>query len=274
MMSVRSAAVRHLNLQLDGQILHVLSFGEHTTSAPPLLCLHGVTGNAWIWHDVADHLSRGRQVLVPDLRGHGDSRWSANAAYATSDHVRDLAGLLEALDIEECDIAGLSWGGLVALAYAANHPGRVRRLAVLDVEPSCQQADDAVPLRPTQFPDLNSVYTWERAANPNAPDPLLHLFAASSVRPGDDGTWARKHDRFFFTRWPFRNDDAWTTLEQLTLPALFLHGERSFVRREVMEEMAARVDGAVFHSLKDTGHLLPLEAPQAVGEHLEAFFRS
>ncbi|WP_316157387.1 alpha/beta hydrolase [Cupriavidus sp. BIC8F] len=254
--------------------LHVLAFGEHTTGAPPLLCLHGVTGNAWLWHDVADHLSQGGLVLAPDLRGHGDSRWSAKAEYSTSDHVRDLAGILDALEIEVCDIAGLSWGGLIALEYTANYPGRVRRLAVLDVEPSYQQADDAVPPRPTQFPDRNSVYTWERAANLNAPDPLLHLFAASSVRPGDDGTWARKHDRFFFTRWPFRNDDAWATLEQLRLPTLFLHGERSFVRRQVMEEMAARVHGAVFHSLKDTGHLLPLEAPQSVSEHLEAFLRS
>ncbi|WP_454712093.1 alpha/beta fold hydrolase [Cupriavidus nantongensis] len=269
-----SAALQHAMVQLDGIALHTLRFGRERNDAVPLLCLHGVTGTGWLWHDVAQQLCPGRQVIVPELRGHGDSQWSRDAAYATDDHLRDLEGLLDALAIDRCDLAGLSWGALIGIRYAARHPHRIRKLAILDVEPSFEQPVDAVPQRPESFPDLQAVCAFERAANPGAPEALLQLFAAGSVRPGENGTWVRKHDRFFLRRWPFRNDDVWAQLASLEMPLLLLHGADSFVRREVMERMAGLAGTSRFHDVAGAGHLLPLEAPHVVGAHLEEFFQA
>lgn len=240
-------------------------------AAPPLICVHGVTGHAWIWHDVAQALSEKRRVIALDLRGHGDSQWSAKQAYGTEQHVEDLHDAVTALGLEHFDFAGASWGALAGIAYAARYPGRMRRFAVIDVEPSFSQRETEVMPRPEWFESADAVLEWERKANPNAPESLLTLHAMYSVQCSERGGFVRKHDPFFFKRWPFRNDNCWDALRALDLPLLFVHGEKSFVRGEVMEEMAriAR-QGQILH-VENSGHLIPLEAPAMLSAALHSF---
>ncbi|TFL14830.1 alpha/beta hydrolase [Pusillimonas caeni] len=267
---VESAAVRHLYFSGEAGDIHALEFG-HDASRPPVLLLHGVTGAAWIWHDVAQALGRRRRVIALDLRGHGQSARSASRQYATADHARDLARVADQLDVPALDLAGQSWGALIAVHYASGHPGKVGRLAVVDVEPSFEQAEDAVHPRPRLFNDIGEVLDWERNANPSAPESLLALWARQSVQHGAEGGWVRRHDPFFFERWPFRRDDLWNALPGLDMPSLLVHGRRSFVREPVMRDMAARMPDARLEIL-DSGHLVPLEAPQALAALLEEHF--
>ena len=253
-------------------LLHARQYGAIHSASVPLVLLHGVTGHAGLWHQVACALSKNRAVIALDFRGHGLSDWSRQQDYATAAHVQDLASLLEALGQAQYDLAGLSWGGLVGLEYAARYPERVRRLAVLDVEPSFAQSEHDVMPRPGNFPSRDAVLEYEGKANPQAPQPLLQLFAYESVNQVAAGLWQRRHDPYFLTRWPFRNDDVWARLEELRCPTLLLHGERSFVRLSVMKEMQDRLRyPAGLHELPGTGHLLPLEAPGLVAAYLEDF---
>ena len=74
---------------------------------------------------VAEHAS----VMLYDLRGHGMSERPA-ANYRVADFVADLAALTS--DLPAFDLVGNSFGGLLALAFAAAHPGRVGKLALID----------------------------------------------------------------------------------------------------------------------------------------------
>jgi len=273
---VSTTVVRHHYLpSRSGLRLHVLEFvGKDgaNRSAPPLLLLHGVTGHAWLWHDVADMLSGGRAVYALDMRGHGDSQWSANGAYKTAQHVEDLEDVIAGLCLPSwIDIAALSWGALVAMSYAGRHAGMIRRLAVVDVEPNFAQGETELFPRPDWFSCSTEVLEWERKANAYAPQALLALHAEASVMPGRHGGFVRKHDPYFFTRWPFRSDDLWPLLATLTMPMLLLHGEHSFVRQEVMKLMAALAPQASYAEIADSGHLVPLDAPQALAARLQHF---
>ncbi|MDM0046181.1 alpha/beta hydrolase [Variovorax dokdonensis] len=264
--------VRHHFIPAAGVLLHALEFGKDTSDMPPLVLLHGVTGHAWLWHDVAARLAANRRVIAYDLRGHGDSQWSAEARYDSEDHIADLQALSNSLSLERFSIAGLSWGALIGIGFAARHPERVDRMAIVDVEASFSVDQDAVAPRPETFASIEEAMAWERKANPHAPSDLLELFARQSVRPAQAGGWVRKHDPFFFRRWPFRRDDRWSELRSLRMPLVLVNGGRSFVRTEVMQDMAASVPGAQFEIVADSGHLIPLEAPDVLAQQLVRFF--
>lgn len=102
--------------------------GEH------LVLIHGLGANLSFWYfGAARLLARRRNVLMYDLRGHGRSAMPKEG-YALQHMVRDLVELLDLLGIERADVAGHSFGGRVALAFAAQHPERVRNLIVADTQ--------------------------------------------------------------------------------------------------------------------------------------------
>lgn len=275
MRNLASTALRHHFVDASGIRIHAIEFDPgtavHQRDRPPLLMLHGVTGHAWLWLDVATALSASHRVIAIDLRGHGDSQWSSVSAYETADHVSDLNAVANALELPRFSVAGLSWGGLITIGYSARFADRLERIAIIDVEASFSQPTDAVPERPAEFDSLESVEAWERQANPRAGIAAIASAAQNSVRPTAAGRWVRKHDPFFLRSWPFRRDDRWSELRALRAPALFISAQNSFVRASVMQEMAARTPGAEFVSIPDCGHLIPLEAPAALAAQLHQF---
>lgn len=102
--------------------------GEH------LVLIHGLGANLSFWYfGAARLLARRRNVLMYDLRGHGRSAMPREG-YGLHHMVRDLVDLLDLLGIDRADIAGHSFGGRVAMAFAALHPERVRNLIVADTQ--------------------------------------------------------------------------------------------------------------------------------------------
>ena len=136
--------VDHRFFAVNSLRLHAIDYGG---VGHPIILLHGVTGDAWVWSDVAGQLTLWGQVLAIDLRGHGDSQWSAGGAYGTTDHADDVARIIETLDSGAADVVGLSWGGLVALRLADRHPALVRSVAVLDMATSFDTGSADVPER-------------------------------------------------------------------------------------------------------------------------------
>src|SRR6266536_2253020 len=107
--------------------LHVHEWGD--AAAPPLVCLHGVTGHGERFRRLAEERWATRfHVLAPDLRGHGRSGWEQPWTNATH-----LADLVETFDSGPADWVGHSWGGRLVLELAARHPERVRRAVLLDL---------------------------------------------------------------------------------------------------------------------------------------------
>src|SRR3546814_611933 len=110
---------------------------------PPLLLLHGYPQTHAIWHRVAPRLAEHFTVVVPDLRGYGDSAKppsdADHAAYSKRAMAGDLTAVMRALGFERFHLAGHDRGGRVAYRMALDHPDRVKKLATLDIVPTIEQ---------------------------------------------------------------------------------------------------------------------------------------
>jgi pimeloyl-ACP methyl ester carboxylesterase len=265
---ITTAPVRHAWAEHEARRLHHLDFGG---TGAAVVCVHGVTSCAWVWHDAIAHgLTGGGHGMAVDLRGHGDSGWAAPERYRTVDHAGDLEAVLDAFGLRRAHLVGSSWGALVVLALAARRPDVVQRLVLVDIEPSFTQAETEVPPRPARFDGLADAATYWRSNNPAAPDDLVHLLAAASTRPGPGGGLVPAHDPLFLDRWPFRSEDWWDALGAVAAPTLVVRAERSWVRAEVCDRMASRLSRAERVDIS-SAHVVPVDAPQPLARAVAGF---
>ena len=123
-----------------GNRLHGLDFGGE---GPTLVCLHGVTGNAWNWYAVALGVRAHRRVVALDFRGYGESQWSPSHDSPLR-HV-DLAGAAQRCPAAARGPRGILWGALVALR--TRRASRRSRTVAWSVEPSLSRRDSCSPPR-------------------------------------------------------------------------------------------------------------------------------
>jgi proline iminopeptidase len=99
---------------------------------PPLVCLPGGPGRVPGYLGNLGGLGRSRELILPDIRGTGDSEVPADpAAYRCDRIARDVEAFRADLGLDQMDLLGHSAGGNVALLYAAAHPERISRLILL-----------------------------------------------------------------------------------------------------------------------------------------------
>ena len=256
----------------DGIRLHLLDYGGR---GRPIVLLHGVGGHAWMWAEIAPALAEIGRPLALDLRGFGESQWSDDRAYATEDHRDDLARVAGALELGRVDLVGFSWGGLVALAYTAAYPDRVRRLVIIDIAPSSALAETALPPGITgRFADHAEAVEAQRRLAPRASDAQLEIMAAFDTRSHPDGGLETRRDPLFLERWPFRADDRWDELRALDAPTLVVRAADSVVLSPAeAEQMVAEAPAARLVTVPEAGHLVVLEQPAAVRRTLVEFLR-
>ncbi|MEV2240647.1 alpha/beta hydrolase [Micromonospora sp. NPDC049891] len=124
----------------DGVALHAAIGG----SGSPIVLLHGFPQTHLMWRHVAADLAADHTVIVPDLRGYGDSDKPADpdgTAYAKRTMAADVVALAGALGHDRFALAGHDRGALVAIRAGLDHPERISRLAVLDVLPTLDMWD-------------------------------------------------------------------------------------------------------------------------------------
>ena len=259
---------------VEGSVANRLHYVDYGGSGRPLICMHGVTGNAWSWYEVATELSERRRVLALDFRGYGESQWSASHDYTTTDHVADLKAVVDTLDAPEVDLMGVSWGALAAIQYATDNPDKVGDVIVVDIEPSFDQGETDISPPPASHADADAVRAFVAQAFPNASSNMVALIAATCFYPVDEGRFAPKYDPFFLERWPFRSDDQWERLDRLQTTTLFVHAGDSFVRAEVMADMAARVRRSELVEVKKSTHLIPVDNPAGLLEVVRPFLNA
>jgi haloacetate dehalogenase len=106
-------------------------------SGPPLLLLHGYPQTHVCWHRVAPELARHFTLVIPDLRGYGDSKGPppspGHVAHSKREMARDFVTVMSALGHEKFGVVSHDRGGRVGYRLALDHPDRVTRLATLDI---------------------------------------------------------------------------------------------------------------------------------------------
>jgi haloacetate dehalogenase len=126
---------------------------DRAGSGPPVLLLHGFPETKLMWREIARLLASQFTVVCADLRGYGDSSCPPSAAdhapYSKRAMARDMVEVMRQLGFERFGVAGHDRGGRVAYRAALDHPGRIARLAVLDILPidaAWERADDRLAL--------------------------------------------------------------------------------------------------------------------------------
>ena len=97
----------------------------------PLVLIHAFPFDGQMWTATAQALSSRCRVIVPDMRGFGESGLGGSDP-SIADMADDVAAMLDGLGIERAAVGGLSMGGYVALAFAARHRARLERLILAD----------------------------------------------------------------------------------------------------------------------------------------------
>ena len=163
----------------------------------PVLAVHGLASNARMWDQVAALLSdRGHPVVAVDLRGHATSADVPDTGLdPTVQAARDLSAVCQSLGCDRPVVVGQSWGGNVVLQLAADDPGLVHGLGLVDggwlvLSDRWSSLDEAWEvLAPPRFHGVRRDQLLEqlRRAHPGWSDEAIAASAAN-LRADDDGT--------------------------------------------------------------------------------------
>ncbi|RYE34295.1 MAG: alpha/beta hydrolase [Hyphomicrobiales bacterium] len=121
------ASFKTQEIATNGATIHVRVGGQ----GPAVVLLHGYGETGDMWAPMAADLARNYTVVVPDLRGLGLSSKPASG-FDKRTQAGDVAGVLDALKIEQADLVTHDIGNMVGFAFAAQHPRRVGRFALID----------------------------------------------------------------------------------------------------------------------------------------------
>lgn len=156
----------------------------------PLLMIHGSGPgvSAWAnWRLVMPELARQARVIAPDMVGFGFTERPAGQQYTMDAWVDQAVGLLDALDIEQPDLVGNSFGGALAVALTIRHPQRVRRLVLMGavgVHFPITEGLDAVWGYTPSIANMRRImdyFAWDRSL---VNDELARLRYEASIQPG------------------------------------------------------------------------------------------
>jgi haloacetate dehalogenase len=127
---------QHLDMKTSGATIRV----RHGGSGPPLLLLHGNPQSHVCWHKVAARLSQRYHVVLPDLRGYGDSSLPEAGAnhinYSFRAMAQDMVEVMEQLGYRRYSVAGHDRGGRTTYRMCLDHPERIVKASLMDVLPN------------------------------------------------------------------------------------------------------------------------------------------
>jgi len=135
-MAAHFKGFQHLDMRTSGAIIRL----RHGGSGPPLLLVHGNPQNHTCWYKIAASLAQHYHVILPDLRGYGDSSLPEagpnNINFSFREMARDLIEIMEQFGYQRFMIAGHDRGGRTAYRLCLDHPERVIRACLMDIVPN------------------------------------------------------------------------------------------------------------------------------------------
>ena len=260
----------------------------------PFVVLHGGPG---MWHDELfpffDDLATDHQVIFYDQRGNGQSPMGeiTTENFTVDWLVSDLDELRTAWGLDRINIIGHSWGGLLAMYYAAKHPSSVERLVLVDAAPAntelLVQSYDALTARFTERDRsrLEEIYSSDRFA---AGDPALFneamrisegpTFHVDEAREeyfrivAFDEVTARNMVRIAGPAQAIkRNITIQHELGSIDCPTLVMHGDHDFIVRDAPNLVCDLIADARLVVIPDSGHYPFIEQPNAFTTALRTF---
>ena len=146
---------------------------------PPLLLLHGFPQSHVMWRRVAQVLGRYYFLVMPDLRGYGDSSKTAglpdHSNYSKRNMAHDMVAVMDALGVDAFFVCGHDRGGRVSHRLALDHAARVKKLCVIDIAPTLDMYEGRSMTEP-YMAFARAYYHWFHMLQP-APLPEIMMGA-------------------------------------------------------------------------------------------------
>jgi pimeloyl-ACP methyl ester carboxylesterase len=254
--------------------LHYLEWGD--PAAPPLLLVHGGRDHAHSWDWVAKELRSRWRVIVPDLRGHGDSAWSPDGDYSHAAYIYDLAQLIHQLQLAPVSIVAHSLGGSISLRYAGIYPDNVRKIAAIEglgLPPKMLAERAATPAHKRwekwieekramaarsskRYISVAEALTRMRSENAHLSETQARYLTDHGISQNEDGTYSWKFDNYVRgTLWldmpPAELHALWGAI---TCPTLLCSGELSWASNPVADGRSKHFTNARTVTFPGAGH--------------------
>jgi pimeloyl-ACP methyl ester carboxylesterase len=272
----------HFVTTSDGARLHVVAAGE----GPPVLLVHGVTLSSAIFAPLLRELRTTNRVLCLDLRGHGASS-TGEGALDFERQADDLAEVIDALGASGCTLVGHSMGGMIAQVLLARGrtalDGRVGRFVALDtstgpLSTSAARKRFGQPLErlagaaltrssergTSLFPGEDAAVWLTRASFGSTPGAAAVELARSQTQSMAPRTMAGLLG-------PLAAFDSRPLLESIDVPTTVVVGSRDLLTPpRQARRLAAGIPGADLVVIKGAGHMVMLEATEALADVIVA----
>ncbi|MDA1256861.1 MAG: alpha/beta fold hydrolase [Chloroflexi bacterium] len=287
-------------VEIDGASFHYLDYGPRDgrpssndvgngaqeTDQPPIVLMHGAGPGAGVWYRQLAILRERRRVVAVDGPMFGLSDMADIDEHPTSLGARFLLKFLDAMGIEQADLVGLSLGGAVVLSLAIDHPGRVRRLVLIDSAGLGRDIPFAwrlvhapwigsLILRPTRRLRDRVFERWE-VRKPDLPDAGAYSAYSLAVRRRPGRVRPIKAGLKRFTSWlgqrrRFSNNQLGSVASQTLV--LWGDSDRVFPVGHG-ERAAALIPDADLQVLPDAGHVCFWDQPEMANRLLIEFLNS
>ncbi len=253
-----------------------LSCKRFGNEGPPLVILHGLFGAGRNWYSLAQRLADEFQVLVPDLRAHGESPSIAPLDYPHM--AADLIALLDREGLESAHFLGHSMGGKAAMAAALHFPMRLDKLVVVDIAPvhyshSFDHVIEALRAMPlNQIQNRREAGDWlsQRIENPVITQFLLQ----NLVVDHDSYHWRIDLDLLAKALPGIVSFPLDESIQPFEGPALFIAGGLSeYIKPQYHPAIRALFPHACIQTIEHAGHWVHIDQPEAFESVVRCFLR-
>jgi 3-oxoadipate enol-lactonase len=240
---------------------------------PPIVLLHPFPCHHEFWKPVAPALSSRYRLIIPDVRGHGDSDIGDGPA-TMQKHALDLDRLLDASGVGKAVFIGNSIGGYILFEFWRRFRHRVNALVICDSRPQA----DSVEARANRLKTVETVL--EQGTGPFIESMIPKLMSPTTVSSRPDLVDGARRmmrvmspkDVALVQRGMAERPDSVGDLRTINVPTLILIGEDDGLSTVADGElMRQQIRGSQFTVIPKAGHYSPWERPEAVGALLRQF---
>jgi pimeloyl-ACP methyl ester carboxylesterase len=247
---------------------------QRAGNGPTLLLLHGIGSNARSWRHQLTGLSDEFTVVAWDAPGYGASS-DPPPSMRMADYAGYLAGLLDHMDSSRVHLAGLSWGGVLALEFYRRYPDRVLTLVLADTflggaARSDEQRQENLRMR-LRFAEMDPA----AAARERAPS-LLSPLAPPKLVAEVESIMAEFHPAGYRAAAIASSEaDERDVLPMISVPTLVVCGDHDRVTRPAEVELIHKgIPGSRFVLIPRAGHVSNQEQPERFNEAVRQFLRA
>lgn len=252
-----------------------MSFYKVTGEGTPLIFIHGVGLDHAMWEFQVKPFERHYRVITYDMMGHGESE-KPHGPYTLSQFVAQLDELMKGLDIKAAHIVGFSMGGLVAQAFAAQHPDKAASLIVVSsVAKRSEEQRNSVWVRVTEVETMGHTSTIDAAILRWFDDRFISLHPESVQRirqrleNNDPSSYLAAYKVFASA-----DEEVYELLARIRCPALILTGELDKGSTPQMAKLMAEcIPNSQVVVIPHVRHMLPVESADEFNRLALAFLK-